>query len=149
MEVYDLKTKAWTRGHKNYPEDTWEHACVALHIPSIRKDEIESEWTYLFQGLPIFLFASPNLVILVLSNFAHAWSFEKLKILKLVWVRISRILIKQDWTDCSVSKAAQFALVYLLENRLILSFIQLTVDCNQSPGIEKQCLAMLSNTEQC
>jgi len=43
VEVYDLKTKAWTRGHKNYPEDTWEHACVALHIPSIRKDEIESE----------------------------------------------------------------------------------------------------------
>ena len=43
VEVYDLKTKTWTRGHKNYPEDTWEHACVALHIPSIRKDEIESE----------------------------------------------------------------------------------------------------------
>ena len=43
VEVYDLKTKAWTRGHKNYPEDTWEHACVALHIPSIRKNEIESE----------------------------------------------------------------------------------------------------------
>ena len=39
-----MKTKSWTRGHKSYPEDTWEHACVALHIPSIRKDEIESEW---------------------------------------------------------------------------------------------------------
>jgi len=43
VEVYDMRSKSWTKGNKSYPEDTWEHACVAMHIPSIRKDEIESE----------------------------------------------------------------------------------------------------------
>ena len=52
--MYDLKTKTWTRGHKNYPEDTWEHACVALHIPSIQKDEIEFKRQ--FYSLFMFVF---------------------------------------------------------------------------------------------
>ena len=39
VEIYDLKSKEWTKGSQSYPEDTWEHACVALHIPSCRTED--------------------------------------------------------------------------------------------------------------
>ena len=39
---------------------------------------------------------------------------------------------KQDWKGCSVSKAAQFVLIYSLKNGLILSFLQFTAICNQN-----------------
>ena len=43
MEIYDLKLKIWSQGSQNYPEDTWEHACVALHIPSCRTTDDSTE----------------------------------------------------------------------------------------------------------
>ena len=39
VEIYDLKSKEWSKGSQSYPEDTWEHACVALHIPSCRTED--------------------------------------------------------------------------------------------------------------
>ena len=39
VEIYDLKTKTWNHDSKKYPEDIWEHACVALHIPSCRTED--------------------------------------------------------------------------------------------------------------
>ena len=39
VEIYDLKTKTWNHDSKSYPEDIWEHACVALHIPSCRTED--------------------------------------------------------------------------------------------------------------
>ena len=43
IEIYDMKTRSWNNqgGNKCYPEETWEHACVALHIPSIREEDLE------------------------------------------------------------------------------------------------------------
>ena len=36
IECYDLEVGMWVQ-EKSYPLDTWEHACVSLHVPRCRE----------------------------------------------------------------------------------------------------------------